>query len=199
MSLSSAATNVKSPIRAMGLIDAEGSPTDLAHTWRSDDQYAESCRTIRESVYPQDLLDSVPPDSPDIDRAKNWFMSVARMGDGAAGRQARTYVLLCLADVSKRGEVKSPVQGSRRKASESPKTNPKVAKSESSGSGDQLRAKVERGRVGHEEDTLNERKEPTIHIDIQIHISPETTEQQIDTIFASMAEHLYGNRSKKNG
>lgn len=31
---------------------------------------------------------------------------------------------------------------------------------------------------------------PKLHIDIQIHISPETTPEQIDQIFASMAKHL---------
>lgn len=33
--------------------------------------------------------------------------------------------------------------------------------------------------------------EPALHIDIQIHISPEATVDQIDQIFASMAKHLY--------
>lgn len=32
---------------------------------------------------------------------------------------------------------------------------------------------------------------PSVHIDIQIHISPESTSEQIDNIFASMAKHLY--------
>jgi hypothetical protein len=31
---------------------------------------------------------------------------------------------------------------------------------------------------------------PAIHLDIQIHISPESTAEQIDQIFASMAKHL---------
>jgi len=33
---------------------------------------------------------------------------------------------------------------------------------------------------------------PALHIDIQIHISPEASADQIDQIFASMAKHLYG-------
>jgi len=32
--------------------------------------------------------------------------------------------------------------------------------------------------------------QPKIHIDVQIHISPESTADQIDQIFASMAKHL---------
>ena len=33
---------------------------------------------------------------------------------------------------------------------------------------------------------------PDIHIDLQIHISPESTTEQIETIFACMAKHIYG-------
>ena len=33
---------------------------------------------------------------------------------------------------------------------------------------------------------------PTLHIDIQVHISPEASPEQIEQVFASMAKHLYG-------
>jgi hypothetical protein len=36
--------------------------------------------------------------------------------------------------------------------------------------------------------------DPEVHIDIQIHISPESTAEQIDQIFKSMANHLYGRK-----
>lgn len=39
--------------------------------------------------------------------------------------------------------------------------------------------------------------QPPVHIDFQIHISPEATPEQIDQIFASMRRHLYGNRRDK--
>jgi len=35
-------------------------------------------------------------------------------------------------------------------------------------------------------------KYPNIHIDLQIHISPETTAEQMDDLFASIAKHIYG-------
>lgn len=35
-------------------------------------------------------------------------------------------------------------------------------------------------------------RQPSLHIDIQIHISPEAAPDQIEQIFASMAKHLYG-------
>lgn len=33
---------------------------------------------------------------------------------------------------------------------------------------------------------------PSLHIDMQVHISADSTPEQIDQIFASMAKHLYG-------
>lgn len=33
---------------------------------------------------------------------------------------------------------------------------------------------------------------PSLHIDVQLHISPEASAEQIDQIFKSMAKHLYG-------
>jgi hypothetical protein len=38
---------------------------------------------------------------------------------------------------------------------------------------------------------------PSLHIDVQIHISPEASTAQIDQIFASMAKHLYGAKNDK--
>lgn len=39
--------------------------------------------------------------------------------------------------------------------------------------------------------------QPSVHIDFQIHISPELTPEQIDQIFDSMRRHLYGNTMGK--
>lgn len=39
--------------------------------------------------------------------------------------------------------------------------------------------------------------QPSVHIDFQIHISPEATPEQIDQIFDSMRRHLYGNTKGK--
>ena len=36
---------------------------------------------------------------------------------------------------------------------------------------------------------------PALHIDIQVHIDPTSSAEQIDHIFASMAKYLYGNES----
>jgi hypothetical protein len=38
---------------------------------------------------------------------------------------------------------------------------------------------------------------PALHIDVQIHISPEASAEQIDQVFASMAKHLYGTKKSE--
>jgi hypothetical protein len=43
-------------------------------------------------------------------------------------------------------------------------------------------------------DTPGGQGTPEVHIDIQIHISAESTAEQIDRIFESMAKHLYGRK-----
>jgi hypothetical protein len=46
MSEASASANIIPPLRAFGLIDDEGRPTDLAYDWRDDDKYSDVCKTI---------------------------------------------------------------------------------------------------------------------------------------------------------
>ncbi len=41
------------------------------------------------------------------------------------------------------------------------------------------------------EDGKKSFRTPSVHIDIQVHISPDASSDQIDAIFASMARHLY--------
>ena len=43
--------------------------------------------------------------------------------------------------------------------------------------------------------TPTQPKRPDLHIDIQVHIDPTSSAEQIDQIFASMARHLYGHES----
>ena len=38
---------------------------------------------------------------------------------------------------------------------------------------------------------------PTLHIDIQVHISPEASADQIEQVFGGMAKHLYGSKKSE--
>lgn len=194
MSAKSARANVMAPLRIMGLIDKDNAPTELARQWRLDEQYPGVCKRIVESVYPNSLLDAVPMETPRVDAAKSWFMDVARVGDAAAGSMARTYVLLCEADVAKRSEPKAAATRSSRKGSASPRTENRAVTSSGSASDDSELDVRSNGETPFGEGFTT----PSLHIDVQIHIHAESSEKQIDAIFASMAKHLYPD-SRANG
>ena len=98
---------------------------------------------------------------------EDFFASNTTAGELARRRMVLTFLALCsLADFSQsdgslQGEVDRP-------QSETPK--PGVQPEDEDG--------ISRGRV-------------SLHIDLQIHISPEASTEQIDQIFASIAKHLY--------
>lgn len=46
--------------------------------------------------------------------------------------------------------------------------------------------------VAYPKGEQRESSEPSLHIDVQVHIDSSATSEQIDQIFASMAKHLYG-------
>jgi hypothetical protein len=174
------AKNLLSPLRDVGLIDEGGTPTDLANEWRTDDGYAKACETILKNVYPPELLDAVPPSNPDRDAAKGWFGRELRVGDAAASKMASFYALVAEADP--KAETRA-VETSTAASTTTPRS----------------RKPVERTPVREREQRKPDpppaapprSPDPSLHIDIQVHIPSDASPEQIDSIFASMANHLY--------
>lgn len=182
----SANSNVISPLKRMGLVDDENKPTALANEWRLDDSYKSACSKIIEKIYPRELLDLFP--TTDVDRAiaRNWFMSQG-VGQGAADKMVALFILL------KSGEIKQKKSSTSSKESiKSPaKTKAKVGGDINTSISNKTSENFE---SGFSREVSNNR--PNLHIDLQIHISPDSSPEQIETIFASMAKHLYGNDAK---
>ncbi len=184
MEEASARANVLPSLKYTGIIDDDGNPTDRAIKWRDDSHYREVCEAIRNEVYPQELLDVAHDPANDQDKARRWFANKTGSGQNAVRKMLSVYLLLLDADVSKSTGGAKPSKkatGSRepRKASSarsSRTTN--TARIESPGDDKESTVQARRGI------------EPTLHFDIQIHISPESPPEQIDQIFASMARHL---------
>lgn len=190
MADASARANVISPLRQLGLVDENGKPTELAQRWRHDDEYSKVCHEIRKNLYPQELIEAYP-DADEGQRAaiKSWFMKTGQVGDNAARQYTDTYVLLSEADPSKANE-KAPSDSSakakpRVAKPKAAKAAPAELQSEVQTASPQLAQAVEPAPHGS-------RKMPAIHIDVQVHISPDTPADQIDRIFESMAKHLGG-------
>ena len=185
----SAKNNIIVPMKQLGLIDDELKTTQLANNWRLDDKYKEVCDIIIKNVYPPELMDLFPEQDVDKNSVKSWFMSHG-VGESAAGQMAAMFLLLkdgVLKD-SKRVQTKS-----------SAKSTAKVTKASESGSNQKSEninlASNDLPPPPNNGKLTAEKTRPNLHIDLQIHISPDSTPEQIETIFSSMARHLYGDRT----
>ena len=169
----SAKSNIIPSLVTMGIIDREGKPTERATRWRDDVEYPDVCREIRGELYPQELLDAVP--GPPVDRpaVERWFAARKKVGQIGAKRFAVVYELLATGTLP-----------------EGPESPPPPAKAKSAVAGKAKGGASDKPAIRQEEPTGLSDVAPSIHIDIQIHISPDAEPDQIDQIFASMAKHL---------
>lgn len=177
----SARNNIILPLKQVGLIDDDGKPTVLATDWRSDDKYSSACQTMLDSLYPRELTDLFPNDEVDIAKLKSWFMDTATIGQSAAGKVANTFMLI------RSAKIRQPSE----KAPTSPKKVAKPAKEK------QSKETVQTTPVIADASSVNNESMytiPPVHIDVQVHISPDASADQIDKIFESMSKHLYGRK-----
>ncbi len=196
MGESSASANIIPPLRWFGLIDETGKPTDLAYDWRDDSKYAEVCKRIIEATYPQELRDLFHDASASTKDVENWFARNAKVGQSAARAYAATYLMLLEADIAKAKEqngakaTAANTAGKRTKSSGKRSAAVKEVKEATSAPRAENGGPVS-GDLGSGEDGEKRRGfTPKLHVDIQIHISPDSSPEQIDKIFESMARHL---------
>lgn len=173
-------------LKRLGLIDKDSAPSELAKRWRDDEQYGDVCDEIRSAVYPAELLHAAPDPVADEQAAIRWFMNQGEVGEQAALKMARSYRLLVHRtpkDLAERTEV-------RRKT----KDEVAGAKPRSAKGGRAVHGKRKEAIVAPESlpSGPSPSANPSLHIDVQIHISADAKSDQIDQIFSSMAKHLYG-------
>jgi len=91
----SAKDNIFNPLRKLGLIDDEGTLTDVGHKWRDDEEYSEACAEIVAKLYPGSLAILTDVDgSPDPQKIRSWFKKEGKLGDSAAKQVTATYLML---------------------------------------------------------------------------------------------------------
>lgn len=177
LSTPASAANLVGPLRAVGLTDESGVPTDRALDWRADATYANVCEAIVAEVYPDSLRSAFPDPSVGTDGVIGWFSRNTGSGRSAATAMASFFSLLCEADPTRKpsngaAETKKPA----RKAAATPRK----------------RTAARKGTVEENGETGRRRIDPELNINLQIHIDSSASPEQIDQIFKSMAEHLYG-------
>jgi hypothetical protein len=215
MTPASARANIFTPMKRIGLFDDEGKPTSLAYDWRSDAKYGEACKTIREAVYPPEVLEAYGDKDGDFSGLTEWFMHYCGCGQEAAKRYAAFYRLVLNADPSAQSSSITPSARGRQKP-EANNGRPSRAKSTIKSNvknidsvpdiaqpngPQQVASTPSDPALAHHgmispprtvSDVQLPTQAPSLCIDIQIHISADAQPAQIEQIFASMAKHLYG-------
>jgi len=109
-------------------------------------------------------------------------MRDAKVGEAAAKKYAATYLMLLQKNPEPSKDL-GKASGQRTKSAQK-KDNPKPKSSA---------PKVvdpTPQQQPHNPDPKGRGFSPKLHIDVQVHISPESSPEQIDKIFESMAKHL---------
>lgn len=187
MGEASANSNLIGPFKKIGIIDKDGKPTDLAYDWRDDHKYKQVCEKLIQEYYPQEIKDLFHSPDSDLQKLTNWFMSQARCGEPAAKMFARFYLLLLKADLTEAEMAAEPKQVKEKKQSariEPKKTNEKPVQKAAEPNHELIESRPAINTGG------NLGSAPELHINIQLHISPESSADQIDKIFESMSKHL---------
>ena len=182
MAEGSARANVVSPLKVLGIVGEDSKPTDLAYDWRDDSKYPEVCEKIIEANYPQELQDLFHTPDAQLSDVTSWFMRDAKVGEPAAKMFASTYLML----LQKKPEAAKDVVKSK---AAKPKTLKKATAVKKKNS-EKAQTSVENVNPNPAQINSPSGFSPKIHIDVQVHISPESSPEQIDKIFASMAKHL---------
>ena len=157
-------------LKQVGFLDSSGSTTSLWQEYRGDNHRNALGKGIK-SAYPE-LFDTYPDACNRGDaELESFFRSQTDNSEDVVKRITSTFKALCsLADISTEPSLDAEP--------------PNQAANENNG-----KAAVPDAAAKPKQTT--ERPGPSVHIDIQVHISPESSLEQIDQIFSSMAKHLY--------
>lgn len=182
----SARNNVLPYLKVIGLINEENKIQELAKAWRDDTQYAIVCKQIREKIYPEDLLSAAHDPVTDRPTIERWFSNNTGAGKSAVSRMTQFYLILLEANVKKKSEARESKSKETKKRSK-PVKNSSLKHKDASESRDQYT--IEEPSSPNTRDIYT--AVPGVSINLQIHISADSTPDQIDKIFESMAKHIY--------
>lgn len=182
----------------LGLFTDDGATSELAKRWRQDGNEIGIIGEILAHAYPQDLLDLAPVDRLDRDKIIRWFMGQG-LGRGAAQNKAATYIRVANgvsagegARATKQSDKKpSSGAGSRSKRSAgASKSLPQVLDEENQNQ--DVGNEVGNGGAGGRRPAG---KQPELNVNVQIHISADSSAEQIDAIFSAMRKYFDGDQT----
>ena len=152
----------------------------MAVKWRDDSLYPEVCESMRREIYPSELIDLGYDNASQRNEIHRWFAGNAGVGKAAAQKMTSFYLLLCEA---------APNKANSKKAVQ-PKSQKTKAKANVPRKSSSTRESQDPTDLQDDSQAIQKNGGPQLHFNIQIHISPDSTVDQIDAVFASMAKHL---------
>jgi hypothetical protein len=159
-------------LKRLGLIDEDGKPRDVAKKWRMDETYREASDELLRGAYPAELIDTAPPSEGEREKAVRWFMTTGDLGDGAARNKAATYFMI--------GGSEPPDEAPKTRAS----TNIDRTRRQAAP------ATRQSGASGEQENPPPKAQLPPLNVNVQIHISADAGNDQIESIFSNMKKYL---------
>jgi hypothetical protein len=181
-SADSAKDNIVRPLRLVNLIDDDGALTELGQLWRNDDTYGEACQQILSAFYPADL-----EHLGDVAAIERWFTGQG-FGASNARQMASTYNMLSAPSIPT--EVPQPAAKKNGKTATPDRKTTEAARPLVKNA--QRSTEIGRALTGAIDETAPRNDgPPSLQMNLQIHLPSDATADQIDTIFASMAKHLY--------
>lgn len=179
----SAKANIIPTLKQIGMIDDEGKTNqDLAKKFRDDAQYPKFCEEILKKIYPQELSDVFPDLNVDKEKIVSWFMNHTGIGQAGARRMAAFYTTLREADPN----VQKATKSTKPKETK-PKTPQKAVKVVTTATSDKDPQKSASQPISTSQKNIN----PSLNINLQIHISSDATPEQIKSIFENMAKYIF--------
>jgi hypothetical protein len=168
-----AAKSILPHLKFIQLINADGSINERTSLWRDDQQYAAVCDLIKQEVYPQKLIQSIPDPITDTKTTVEWFMKETGVGISTAKKMTRFYQLLSKADCRENyGFMKTAHSENQQNVMTADEVS-QVYKTEFESPAQPDGRTVKPAQLN-------------IHIHIPSHASPA----QIDLIFSAIAKHL---------
>ena len=185
--IGSARDNVFAPLKKMGILNDDGKLTERGQKWRLIDDYKIICTQIIKEIYPEDLYEAFEGKNENRDKINTWFQRETGGGNNVSIQMAATYLLLSKADPMEPSDNETTKRQIKTKNKSIQKIDNQLIKSQVKNQRDSKLPDIPEkssGKMQSESNFLSK-----LHIDIQIHISPDASGDQIDKIVESMAKH----------
>lgn len=123
--IEASARSLLSFLRQFGLIAEDGTTTDVARQWRTDESYGTACEIMLRNAFPADMVDAIAGGVPPSDVLHSLFMNHG-VGLGSAKNLTRIFRLIASKEIPSAKTRQSNSGGVQHKAGSRRRDQPKA-------------------------------------------------------------------------